>query len=115
MTDADLLHEFDGALSNDSAFVTAANVQEMMPGPITPLNRSFLIRAVNNMLATVTWKDRLIPEFGPRYFLDDIPYFSYHGFLNLDVSTQMRSEFRIKRSFALRYKVFMLHTTYFSA
>eukprot|EP00057_Strongylocentrotus_purpuratus_P019259 XP_011673733.1 PREDICTED: uncharacterized protein LOC100890479 [Strongylocentrotus purpuratus] len=52
MTDYELLHEFDSGLATDREWLTTCNIQEMMPGAVTPLTYSVFVSAIDWCLQT---------------------------------------------------------------
>ncbi|XP_072169150.1 rifampicin phosphotransferase-like [Diadema setosum] len=47
LTDYDLMHEFDTGLSTENEWLTSCNIQEMMPGSVTPLTNSVFTSAID--------------------------------------------------------------------
>nr|XP_054748523.1 uncharacterized protein LOC129254092 [Lytechinus pictus] len=47
MTDYELLHEFDSGIATDREWLTTCNIQEMMPGAVTPLTYSVFVSAID--------------------------------------------------------------------
>ncbi|KAK5638249.1 hypothetical protein RI129_012544 [Pyrocoelia pectoralis] len=49
-TDHELLHEFDSPIMASEAVSTSANITELMPGALTPLTNSLMIRILNDYI-----------------------------------------------------------------
>uniref|UniRef100_A0A4W3IUY6 Uncharacterized LOC103175934 n=1 Tax=Callorhinchus milii TaxID=7868 RepID=A0A4W3IUY6_CALMI len=78
----ELMHEFDSALTSDFEWLTTCNIGEMMPGAVTPLTCSLLVRAIEYGIQDLTIKSGGKTCFAP-YNSKAIAVCCTHLFINL--------------------------------
>ncbi|XP_067854226.1 rifampicin phosphotransferase-like isoform X2 [Heptranchias perlo] len=82
VSEFELMHEFDSALSTDYEWMTTSNIGEMMPGAVTPLTSSVFVRAVEYALQELSMKAGGNPCFLP-YNYKYLGICCSHLFMNL--------------------------------
>ncbi|XP_059849168.1 putative phosphoenolpyruvate synthase [Hypanus sabinus] len=65
VSEFELMHEFDSAMTTDYEWMTTSNIGEMMPGAVTPLTMSTFVRAIEYALQELSVKAGGIPGFSP--------------------------------------------------
>ncbi|XP_078257893.1 rifampicin phosphotransferase-like [Rhinoraja longicauda] len=97
VSEFELMHEFDSALTTDYEWMTTSNVGEMMPGAVTPLTMSTFAKAIEYALQEMSMKAGGIPCFSP-YNHKYLGICCSHLFFNLmSINTNMEQNNLITR------------------
>lgn len=79
-TEYEIVHEFDSALPSSFAWITTANISEMMSGATTPLTSSTFLRAADYGVTDLFSKSRALDH--PLYYETNILQYQKHAFIN---------------------------------